>query len=91
MRTRIAKASLVVALVLFVTGLFLLCACPGWYALASGFAGVTVWLGGGRMRAWGALLLVASLLLNGGHTYAKLREAEQRRDMKRKVEQLRAP
>ncbi len=87
MRDRIAKISLVVALVLFFSGFLVLCYCPGWYALAAGFAGVTVWLGAGRMRAWGVLWVVASLALTAVHAYAKVREAESVRGIRQRYEQ----
>ena len=86
MRKSIAKISLVVALVLFFSGFLVLCSCPGWYALAAGFAGVTVWLGERRMRAWGLLWVVASLALTAVHAYAKVREAESVREIRQRYE-----
>jgi len=86
-KSQIAQVSLVVALVLFFSGFLVLCYCPGWYALAAGFAGVTVWLGAGRTRAWGALWLVASLAPTAVHTYAKVRESESVREMRRRYEE----
>jgi hypothetical protein len=86
-RIRIAKISLAVALVLFFSGFLVLCYCPGWYALAAGFAGVTVWLGAGRTRAWGILWVVASLVLTAVHGYAKVREAEKVREIRQRYEQ----
>ena len=87
MKPRIAKISLVVALVLFFSGFLVLCYCPGWYALAAGFAGVTVWLGAGRTRAWGVLWVVASLALTAVHAYAKVRETERVREIRRRYEE----
>jgi membrane protein implicated in regulation of membrane protease activity len=86
-KQRIAKISLVVALVLFFSGFLVLCYCPGWYALAAGFAGVTVWLGAGRMRAWGILWVLASLALTAVHAYAKVREGERVREIRQRYEQ----
>jgi len=86
-RKRIAEISLVVALVLFLSGFLVLCYCPGWYALAAGFSGVTVWLGAGRMRAWGVLWVAASLVLTAVHAYAKVREGERVREILQRYEQ----
>jgi len=73
MKPRIAKISLVVALVLFFSGFFVLCDCPGWYALAAGFAGITVWLGSGRTHKWATFWMIASLAFTALQAYAKIR------------------
>ena len=87
MKASVAKISLVVALVLFLTGFLVLCYCPGWYALAAGFAGVSAWLGSGRTRAWGVLGGVASLALTVFHIYGKMHEAERVREKMRRYEE----
>jgi len=88
-KSSVARISLAVALVLFFTGFFVMCACPGWYALAAGFAGVTVWFGAGRIRAWGVLWLVASLALTAMHVYAKAQESQSLRvrEIKRRFQE----
>jgi hypothetical protein len=73
-KPRIARISLVVACILFFTGFLVLCACPGWYALAAGFAGVAVWAGSGRTRAWAVVFLVASLIFTGIATFGLIHE-----------------
>lgn len=74
MRPRIARICLIVAAVLFISGSLVLCACPGWYALAVAFAAVATGLGTSRTRFWATLTLVASIVLTGVHTYAKIQE-----------------
>ena len=39
-RGQIAKARLIISVILFLLGFLVLCYCPGWYAIASGFAGI---------------------------------------------------
>jgi hypothetical protein len=74
MKSRVARISLVVACILFFTGFLMLCACPGWYALAAGFAGAAVWAGSGRTRKWAVAFLVASLILTGVETFGLIHE-----------------
>ena len=90
MKTRIARISLAVAVTLFFTGFLVLCNCPGWYALAATFAAVSAWLGSQRTRFWGVILVAGSLVLAAGHTYGKLREREQMREIRRRYEEKQA-
>jgi uncharacterized membrane protein len=73
-KSRIAKISLVVAVALFFLGLFMLCACPGWYAMAAVFAGVAVWGSIGRRRLWAIIWLVACLIATIFQTIAAIHE-----------------
>jgi hypothetical protein len=72
MKPPIARISLVVAIVLLVSGSMVLCDCSGLYALAAGFAGVAVISGVGRLRGWAATVLLASVAFIAAHAFAKL-------------------
>jgi hypothetical protein len=74
MKPSVARISLAVAVVLFFTGFGVLCACPGWYALAAGFAGISVWAGTGRTRKWAIVFLVASLIFTALNTMFLIHE-----------------
>lgn len=74
MRGRIAKICLVVAVVLFLAGTLMLCYCPEWYAAASVFSGLALWLGNSSIRPWAAFWLAACLAFTALHAYAKLHE-----------------
>ena len=52
---------------------------------------MAVCVGVGRTRAWALLWLVASLALTGINAYAKVREAEKVRDIKRRYERRQLP
>jgi hypothetical protein len=84
MHPRAARVGLVVAGILFFSGFFLLCACPGWYALTAAFASVAVWAGTGRTRAWGIACLVASLIFTGLQTVAAIHEKRHFEEILRK-------
>jgi len=68
-KPRIAKISLVVSAILFVTGFGVLCACPGWYALAAAFAGGAVWAGTRRTRRWAVVWLITCLIFTALDTF----------------------
>ena len=72
MKPAISRVRLIVAIVLFVSGLMVLCDCWGLYVLAGGFAGVAVCSGVGGIRAWGATVLLASVASIVAHALAKL-------------------
>ena len=73
---------------LFFTGFSVLCACPGWYALAAAFAGIAVWAGNGRMRVWAIVCLVASLVFAGLDTFAKIEEHRKFIENEQRMEQM---
>src|SRR5260370_4034 len=88
-KSSVAKVSLTVATVLFVSGFFLLCDCPGWYALASTFAGVAAWYGAERIRKLAIACFVRSLVMTGIHTYGKIDDYRRSIERRRKLEQKR--
>lgn len=79
MKSSIAKISLIVAGVLFFTGFLVLCSCPGWYALASGFAGIAVWLGVGKIRKWAMVWLIFSLFITSLSLYSAMEDGRRHR------------
>jgi membrane protein implicated in regulation of membrane protease activity len=82
-----AKTCLVIAIVLFILGLFLLCACPGWYALASLFAGLAVWLNSGRRFGYW-LLLASCLAVMALHFFAKMHEDKVNAERMQRIKNL---
>ena len=85
----IARISLTVAWVFFVTGFFVLCDCPGWYAIAMGFALDAVWLSRGRRRVIASFCAVLSGICIVVQTI-ELTEGKQRRhDRRRRAEEQR--
>jgi len=84
---RIATGGLVVSFLLFFTGFLLLCYCPGWYALAAGFAGLAAFLGKSGTRYLGIGFLLASLAFTVIHWELKLREAERFGELRRRIEE----
>jgi len=86
-KPRVARISLTIAVILFFSGFFVLCDCPGWYALASAFAGAAVWSGAGRTRGWAVAFLISSLILTGFHTYGKIEEHRRSIERRRRLEQ----
>ena len=87
MKERIARVSLVIACILCFTGFFVMCACPGWYALAVAFALVTVFLSAGRTRKASMFLAIFSGVLMIVHIVGMLHEKENLRNMKKHLEQ----
>ncbi|MDB6112642.1 MAG: hypothetical protein JWR69_4392 [Pedosphaera sp.] len=65
-----------VSMILFVLGGFMLCYCPGEYVLTGILAGVAIWLGSPRVRAWSVVLLVASLVMMVLETRWSIQEKE---------------
>src|SRR5262249_8238763 len=87
MKDRIARVSFVVGCILCFTGFFVMCACPGWYALAVAFALVTVFLSTGRIRKASMFLAIFSGVLMIVHIVGMLQEKQNLRDIKRHLEQ----
>jgi hypothetical protein len=89
MKQRIARICLTASGIFFCTGFFVLCACPGWYALAAGFAIVAAWHSAGRTRAWAIVCTAASLILTGLDTWGALQEHHRLIERAQKIEQMR--
>jgi hypothetical protein len=62
-KLKVARVCFTVAIVLFISGAFIMCDCPGEYVLAAIFSGIALWLGTWRIRTWSALMLVASVAI----------------------------
>jgi hypothetical protein len=71
MKSKIARGCLALAVVIFFSGFFVLCACPEFYAAAAIFAGVATWMSTGRPRLWAIVILVASLILTVWEIYSE--------------------
>jgi hypothetical protein len=69
-----ARACLAIAIGLFVLGFFVMCACPGWYALASIFAGLSVWLRSGHRRRLSWFWLFFCLVMMTAQFFAMKQE-----------------
>jgi len=83
----LAIICLIIAIALYVLGLFIMCACPGWYVLASLFAGLAVWLN--RGRRWGYWLLLASCLaVTVLHFFAVMHEHKAKAEQIKRIETL---
>ena len=52
MKASISRIALTSAVILFFLGFFMLCDCPGMYALAAALAGVAAWVAKGKLRFW---------------------------------------
>jgi hypothetical protein len=89
MKSSIAGISLAVAVILFFTGFLVLCACPGWYALVAGFAGIAAWRSEGRKRVWAVFWMVASLILTGLHGYDAIGDHRYLMKKKQRIKQMR--
>jgi hypothetical protein len=89
MKQSIARVCLTVAVVFFFLGFFMLCYCPGWYAIAAALAGVAAWREKGRIRAWGFVLLVASLFIVGLDIYGEAKEHRRHADLLERIKQQR--
>ncbi|MFO1487258.1 MAG: hypothetical protein U1F65_02160 [Verrucomicrobiota bacterium] len=85
MKLSIARICLGVGLILFFSGFFVLCDCPGWFALAAGFIGVSALLGAGKSREWAIVWFFAALLVTGMEVYAKFRHKEKKRELLQKM------
>ncbi|HXD00421.1 MAG TPA: hypothetical protein VN048_13850 [Verrucomicrobiae bacterium] len=88
MKARIAKISLAIAWILFFTGFLILCDCPGWYALAAGFAGIAVWAAKGRTRTWAIVCLVVSVIVVGLNIFAMTRKNSRLLERTQRIEQM---
>jgi hypothetical protein len=71
-KPRLANVSLAAASVLFLSGFFILCECPGWFAVAAGFAGLAALTSKGKLRMCAIGLLICSLAATGIETYILL-------------------
>jgi hypothetical protein len=49
LKARVGRIALALAVILFVSGFFMLCDCPGMYALAAALAAVAAWAGNGKL------------------------------------------
>ncbi|HWY74097.1 MAG TPA: hypothetical protein VN281_00690 [Verrucomicrobiae bacterium] len=74
MKPTIARISLVAACIFFFVGFSILCTCPGWFALATVFAGVAAWTGTGRLKLWSVIWLIACLIATVAETANKIEE-----------------
>jgi hypothetical protein len=67
----LSEICLAVSIVFFFLGFFILCECPGWYAVASALAAVPAWKGIAQTRRWGVIALFASLAMTIVHAIMK--------------------
>jgi hypothetical protein len=61
MKASVSRIAFAIAVILFFLGFFMLCDCPGMYALAAGLAGVSAWLSKGKMRFWAVVTAILSV------------------------------
>jgi hypothetical protein len=74
LRNSVANCALAVAIVMLLLSLLLMCACPGWPAIAAGFAGLGAMLKPKGHRKTAVRWLVICLFATGMHIVAKARE-----------------
>ena len=82
-----ARVTGAIALLLFFSGFFVLCDCPGWYLLAACFSGATVWFGKGVARVLAIVLLVASLAIAGVMASNMINDGKRRREVIRRYQE----
>ena len=87
MKCIIAKFSFALSLILFFSGFLLLCYCPGWYAMAAGFAAVAAILGTTRLRAYSLVCFLASCVFTDAHYHLKVAEQERFREIQRRLQE----
>jgi hypothetical protein len=63
MKLDLAKISLALSIVMFVSGFMILCDCPGWFGISALFAAFAAWKSKGRFRICSLALLAAALLI----------------------------
>ena len=72
MKMDLPKSALVIASVFWISGFLILCECPGWFGISTGFAAVPAFYGKGRVRTWGRVVFGAGLVMTGVHLALKL-------------------
>jgi uncharacterized membrane protein YebE (DUF533 family) len=82
-----ARICLIVAIVLFILGLFVECFCPSWYLVTASFAVIALWLGTKKTRAWAAVWLIAALLLALANVYGQAKDRQKVKDVLRRLEE----
>jgi uncharacterized membrane protein (DUF373 family) len=86
-RSLISRVCFAIAVMLFILGMFILCACPGWYVCASLFACLATAFARDVVKVWGMILLFACIAMAMFHLFAKVHEKKQIQVRKLKAEQ----
>jgi hypothetical protein len=67
MKMDFAKTCLTLAMVLWLAGTMVLCACPLLYLSSSVLAALAVWKSSGRLRTWSWIVFITAAVMTGFH------------------------
>ena len=85
MRQKAARVCLVIAVVWFILGFFVLGNAPEWFVISAAFAALAAFLGVRLVRMTGAVLVVASVVVAVGDYQAEQKMKARVREIRRKA------